>query len=135
MVDFAALGTTEEDMQKKLSKIKIKLFLYSGAAFLGSIMSQTRFIWDDSPECDTAWTDGITIGFNPAFWLKIPDEAKVTVLAHELWHIAYQHVLRLKEANRDPERRCDHGRGNQTGSCKYSAGDKIIPQNFLQFPL
>ena len=104
MVDFAALGTTEEAMQKKLSKIKIKLFLHAGAAFLGSIMSQTRFIWDDSPDCDTAWTDGMTIGFNPAFWLKIPDEAKVTVLAHELWHIAYQHVLRLKEANRDPEK-------------------------------
>ncbi len=104
MVDFAALGTTEEAMQKKLSKIKIKLFLHAGAAFLGSIMSQTRFIWDDSPDCDTAWTDGITIGFNPSFWLKIPDEAKVTVLAHELWHIAYQHVLRLKEANRDPEK-------------------------------
>lgn len=104
MVDFAALGTTEEAMQKKLSKIKIKLFLHAGAAFLGSIMSQTRFIWDDSPECDTAWTDGMTIGFNPSFWLKIPDEAKVTVLAHELWHIAYQHVLRLKEANRDPEK-------------------------------
>ena len=104
MVDFAALGTTEEAMQKKLSKIKIKLFLHAGAAFLGSIMSQTRFIWDDSPDCDTAWTDGITIGFNPSFWLKIPDEAKVTVLAHELWHIAYQHVLRLKETNRDPEK-------------------------------
>lgn len=104
MVDFAALGTTEEAMQKKLSKIKIKLFLHAGAAFLGSIMSQTRFIWDDSPDCDTAWTDGITIGFNPSFWLRIPDEAKVTVLAHELWHIAYQHVLRLKEANRDPEK-------------------------------
>ena len=104
MVDFAALGTTEEAMQKKLSKIKIKLFLHAGAAFLGSIMSQTRFIWDDSPDNPTAWTDGITIGFNPSFWLKIPDEAKVTVLAHELWHIAYQHVLRLKEANRDPEK-------------------------------
>ena len=50
MVDFAALGTTEEAMQKKLSKIKIKLFLHAGAAFLGSIMSQTRFIWDDSPD-------------------------------------------------------------------------------------
>ena len=34
MVDFAALGTTEEAMQKKLSKIKIKLFLHAGAAFL-----------------------------------------------------------------------------------------------------
>ena len=102
MVDFAALGTTEEEMQKKLSKIKIKLFLHQGAAFLASIMSQTKFVWDDSPQNPTAWTDGMTIGFNPAFWLKIPDEAKVTVLAHELWHIAYEHMLR--RGNRDPEK-------------------------------
>jgi len=102
MVDFAALGTTEEEMQKKLSKIKIKLFLHQGAAFLASIMSQTKFIWDDSPQNPTAWTDGMTIGFNPTFWLKIPDEAKVTVLAHELWHIAYEHMLR--RGNRDPEK-------------------------------
>ena len=102
MVDFAKLGTTEEEMQKKLSKIKIKLFLHQGAAFLASIMSQTKFIWDDSPRNPTAWTDGMTIGFNPAFWLKIPDETKVTVLAHELWHIAYEHMLR--RGNRDPEK-------------------------------
>ena len=36
--------------------------------------------------------------------------------------------------NCDPERRCDHGRGDQTGSCKNSAGDKIIPQNFFAIP-
>ena len=105
MVDFAFYGTTEEEMQKKLSKIKIKLFMHQGATFLASIMGQTKFIWfDNDPDCQTAWTDGETIGFCVPFWLSISDDAKVTVLAHELWHIAYQHTIRLLETNRDPEK-------------------------------
>lgn len=104
MVDFAAYGTTEEAMQDELSKIKIKLFLHQGAAFLASIMGQTKFIWDDSPECQTAYTNGLVIGFNPQFWLSIPSEARVTVIAHELWHIAYEHVLSNRIADRDPEK-------------------------------
>lgn len=101
-VDFAALGTTEDAMQNKLSQIKIKLFLHKGAAFLASIMTQTKFVW--SYYNDTAWTDGLTIGFNPEFWLSINDEARVTVLAHELWHIAYEHVLTNRRGDRDPEK-------------------------------
>lgn len=105
MVDFALYGTTEEEMQKKLSKIKIKLFMHQGATFLASIMGQTKFIWfDNDPECDTAWTDGETIGFCVPFWLRINDDAKVTVLAHELWHIAYQHTIRLLETDRDSKK-------------------------------
>lgn len=99
MVDFTALGKTEEEMANELSRVKIKLFGKDGAVFLASILGQTEFVWDDTE--DTAWTDGLKIGFNPHFFLSLPLESRITVLAHELWHIAYEHMIRLN--GRDPE--------------------------------
>lgn len=100
MVDWKALGTTQDELDLQLSKVKIKLFLKKGAVFLASIMGQTEFQW--SEQVPTAATNGIKIWFNPQFWMKLPDETRVTVMAHELWHIAYQHMLR--RSNRDPEK-------------------------------
>lgn len=123
MVDFSAYGTTQEEMDQSLSKVKIKLFLHQGAAFLASIMGQTEFVWDDSPECPTAYTNGLKIGFNPAFWLSIPQDARVTVVAHELWHIAYEHVLSNRIGDRHPEKwniAADHVINLMLEKAKYS---------------
>ena len=95
--DWAALGTSEKEMEDSLSKAKIKLFNKPCAVFLSTLLGQTAFIWDQN--CDTAWTDGKTIGFSPSFWLTLDIQSRVTVIAHELWHIAYQHILRINGRN------------------------------------
>lgn len=121
MIDFTALGTTEEEMTNLLSKAKVRLFLNQGAAFLASIMGQTEFIWDSSQP--TAWTNGLKIGFNPEWFLSLAPDARVTVIAHELWHIAYQHVLVDRIAGRDPERwniAADHVINLMLEQAKYS---------------
>ena len=45
-----------------------------------------------------------------------------------------EYVSRVKELGMNSAAITDHGRRDQTGSCKNSAGDKIIPQNFFAIP-
>lgn len=90
---WSALGTTEAELNKQLSKTKVKLYFEAGSAFLGTIMSRLKFKWDWSIE--TAQVDGVTLSWNPAFYLWLDAKNRVTVLAHELWHVGFQHMLRL----------------------------------------
>lgn len=90
---------SEEELYRLLSKVKIRLFYEKGAAFLSSLMSNTEFYWDDS--IPTAATNGLQMFWNPYFFLKIPVNARVFVLAHELWHNAYLHNIR--RGDRDPK--------------------------------
>lgn len=89
---------SEDQLDRMLSKVKIKLFYHKGAAFLSSIMCTLTFHWDEN--ITTACTNGKQIRWNPYFFVSIPIEERVFVLAHELWHVAYQHCLRL--GGRDP---------------------------------
>ena len=96
------LGITENELEQALSRAKLQLFIKKGAAFIASILSQTEFIWDTS--IPTACTNGLFVKFNPEFFWNIPNDSRVTVLAHEIWHIAYQHVLSDRIGGRDPEK-------------------------------
>lgn len=81
-----------------LSKAKLQVFYKKGAAFLSSIICSVEFKWDLS--ISTAATDGKKIYINPYFFYSIPTPERVFVIVHEVWHIAYQHCLRLN--GRDP---------------------------------
>lgn len=88
-----------EVLDKMLSKTKIKLFYKKGAVFLSSLFSNLTFEWDET--IPTACTDGQNIRWNPHFFFRLDYETRVFVLAHELWHIAYQHPFRIN--GRDPQ--------------------------------
>ena len=89
-----------EVLDNEFSKTKAKLFTYKGAGFLGSLMANHKYIWDE--DCTTAWCDSVTIGFNPYFYRDVlTKESRVTVLSHELWHTGCDHHGRL--GNRNPE--------------------------------
>ena len=101
MINYTELGVTEEELETLLSRTKTRLFIQKGAAFLGCLLSQTEFIWDDS--IDTACTNGLWIKFNPKFFLSLPEDSRITVLVHELWHIGYGHCLPSRVNGREPE--------------------------------
>ena len=84
---------SEEILDRMLDKTKGRLFSMRGAGFLGSLLCSHRFVWDES--CSTAWCNGETIGWNPKFFYWLTPEERVTVLAHELWHTAFDHMSRL----------------------------------------
>jgi predicted metal-dependent peptidase len=59
--------------------------------------------------CDTMWTDGINLGYNPRFVLSLTVDEVDAVLCHETKHCAYGHIWRMMW--RDPElwnRACDY---------------------------
>lgn len=90
---------TKKMLNEKLSRVKGQLFAMPGAAWLSSLMCSHQYLWD--LDCDTAWTNGQTIGWNPNFFLSLKTPARVTVLAHELNHTGQGHMIRRQ--NRCPD--------------------------------
>lgn len=86
---------TELDLRllsRELDKTKSAVFLGKNAAFLGSLMCSMNFVWSEGVK--TAATDGVTLWWNPRFFLSLSPETRKTVLMHELWHPARLHMVR-----------------------------------------
>ena len=65
--------------------------------FFGAITSNTSFI--ESKFIDTAATDGENLLYNRSFLESLTEEQQIFVLAHEVCHIAFDHVYRSKGKN------------------------------------
>ena len=61
---------------------------------LGPTMMSLKTTADD--RIGTAATDGHTIIYSPKFFATLSDEQKEFVFAHEVMHVAFNHVLRSK---------------------------------------
>lgn len=66
-------------------------------AFFGTLLLRMRM--KEDPTCQTLWTDGVTIGYNPEFIAKLSAEERRGVLVHEIMHPALLHHIR--EGNRN----------------------------------
>lgn len=91
---------SDDELEKMLSRVRIKFFGKGGNPFLAALMCKIPVIW--STALPTAATDGLKIWWNPYFFISIPQPEQIFVLAHELWHVAYLHALR--RGNRDPKK-------------------------------
>lgn len=89
-----------QNLNLMLDKVKSQIFLGKNAAFFGSLLCSLEFIWSEDV-VSTAATDGVSIWWNPHFFLSKPPEVNKTILMHELWHVAKLHLLR--QGTRDPE--------------------------------
>ena len=84
------------DLESKLLKAKIELMTRS--AFISTIALSLRHVITDATA--TADVNGTTIRYNPDF-LKGQTVAQFAgLMAHECWHVAFQHLAR--RGNRDP---------------------------------
>lgn len=59
-----------------------------------SFLANVRFFW--SLRCKTACAGIGFIFFNPDFYKSIPPATRVTVIAHEMWHLILRHMQRHK---------------------------------------
>jgi predicted metal-dependent peptidase len=84
-------------LDRMMNQTKGLLFAKKGAGFLGSMLCDTDIIWHD--EKRTAWTNGEVIAFNRKFFFWLTPQERVTVLAHELWHIACDHMGRFDKSH------------------------------------
>ena len=90
----------EDAAQKALNKAKIQLMSRPESAFFTTVCFSLKHVWDDT--IPTACTNGTEIRYNPEFFMAQSVEQQVGLLLHETLHVAFGHMLRLKD--RKPER-------------------------------
>lgn len=78
--------------QKALDKAKIQLMTKPDMVFFITVAFSVKHIWDDT--IPTACTDGLTIRYNPDFFMGLNSEEQLFLLLHETLHIVFQHMVR-----------------------------------------
>jgi len=79
------------DIEKIIRKLLIKYPLF------GSVINNLEFVEDYKIE--TAETDGEVIYFNPKFVSKLSEKEQVFLFAHEVCHVALNHIFRGEGKN------------------------------------
>lgn len=87
-----------DSVQLAFNKAKIQLMSREDSAFFTTVFFSLKHIWDDS--IPTAATDGLSIAFNPHFFMSLHPEERLFLILHETLHVAYLHMLR--RGGRDP---------------------------------
>jgi len=112
--------------EKKIRKARVGLILEH--PFFGSVA--LRLLLLEDTQCDTMWTDGVHLGYNPMFIENLSLGVIKAGVAHEVMHIASFHHTRRQ--NRD------HQQWNEAGdlaingildNCKFE-----IPKEWLLDP-
>jgi len=85
-------------LDKLMDRTKTQVFTKKNGAFLGPLMCSLNFSWTE--DIETACTNGVTLWWNPHFFLDMDPSTRETILLHELWHSALLHMLR--RGNRNP---------------------------------
>lgn len=67
--------------------------------FFGSVVANSNFIAE--PAVGTAGTDGKNIYYNPNFIESITDDQQTFIFAHEICHIAFEHIFRSESKDKD----------------------------------
>lgn len=90
------------DKNKALDKAKIGLLSIKNSVFISTVLFSLKFSWEeDETKCPTAQTCGLTLQINPAFFMKLNKEERIFLLAHEAWHVAFQHMARLDDIKKN----------------------------------
>jgi predicted metal-dependent peptidase len=84
-------------MDPRISKQRTALVL--DQPFFGALALRLTVIEDQS--CETFWTDGVSLGYNPAYLASINDLEVRGTLGHEVLHAANGHCWRA--GDRDPD--------------------------------
>ena len=79
----------------EINRIKRKMLVKY--PFFGSIVANLNYVEDN--ECSTIETDGKTVFYNTEFVEKLTEKQLVFVFAHEVCHIAFNHIERSKGKN------------------------------------
>lgn len=80
-------------------KTKFALLKDKKSIFIANILFSLHVKWTD--EIPTLATNGIDLLINPNFYMNLSKELRVSALAHETWHVAFKHMIRV--GNKDKE--------------------------------
>ena len=80
---------------KRLLLSRMRILANNG--FYGLLLMHMKYALDES--CQTAYTDGERIAFNPQFMDELRDDELDFVLMHEILHVALRHCKRTGSRN------------------------------------
>lgn len=60
--------------------------------FFGALALRLKIV--EAPGCGTAWTDGVSLGYDPDFVMRLTHDEVVAVICHEVMHAANGHMWR-----------------------------------------
>lgn len=101
------MSAVTPEMDKNLQKAIIGIFQRKDSAFYGSLMSAMSVVFDESIE--TACVVPKKISFGIDFFNSMTQANRLTVIAHELRHLAYLHPIRKKDRNHELwNKACDY---------------------------
>lgn len=75
-----------------IRKAIISLILTPQTRFFGYLIK--KLIVKADPTCNTAWTDGVSLGYNPAYVMSLSQAQLIGLLCHEVLHVANLHPWR-----------------------------------------
>lgn len=108
----------ELEAQGLKAMVKARAALVLEQAFFGSLA--LRLTLQADSKCRDLWTDGTTLGFNPAYAATLPHKKLVGAQAHEIMHLACGHHVRRK--NRSPHL--------WNKACDYAINDILVEAGF-----
>ena len=77
---------------KKVDIEELKIKLLSKYSVFGSVIAKLKFV--ESKSVGTAGTDGRVVYYNPDFLGRLTEKQQIFLLAHEVCHVAFGHILR-----------------------------------------
>lgn len=87
------MSLTEDEIKKHSQKLLLSRFrVLNRHGFYGLLLMHMRFGLDD--KCETAYTDGYRINFNPKFLDSLSKDETDFVLMHEIMHVVFKHCFR-----------------------------------------
>ena len=95
--------------------------------FYGSIFFRLNI--HEDPTCNTAWTDGTSIGYNLTWLSQWNHNQIIGVFCHEILHIIYKHHLREELSPRFKDK---HGRFNRAAD--YALNPSVIREPGMDLP-
>lgn len=111
---------TKEPHVIALDKAKIALMSRKDSAFFTSVCFSMKHKWDDT--IPTACTNGKEILYSPTFFMSLTQDQRVTLLLHETFHVAYEHMGRLMKRDMSLwNQAADHVINLQLNDRKYAA--------------
>lgn len=109
-------ATREQQAEQRIRRHRARLLIH--APFYGAVGAELDLVID--PACDTAWTNGKAIGFNPDFALDLPGDHLTGVVAHEILHVAMRHNYR----------RGDRDQSIWNEACDYAINGVLVRDGF-----
>jgi predicted metal-dependent peptidase len=100
-------------IDKRMTAARISLL--QNNPFWGSLAMYLQI--EEDPTCDTMWTDGAKLGYNPKFLDVLNERETEFALAHEVSHCAYLHHLR---------------RGNRENEAYGDACDYVVNRDLIR---